>query len=250
MEGPQKCLTVRQSNFSHVQIHCACQWIMTLAPRILALAAVLNTWRVTNFEKSSFYHTNHTFLTSINVWLMVCSSINARIKKIWSPQNIILPRKCLGQKHTFRDSEITIFSPWQYPAWRAIGNLPPLAYIYISLYGIYIYPDSSRLNMTMPWAPSHFANVVWILHFPRTEVNAASEWLEFFGTGALFRYPLQTPGAHLCHQQHMRVIPQRRFSTFFSMILCSNKCRQWLSFRTPVDISFRPRLICCRRRAV
>ena len=81
IEQPQKAWLSDIPIFSHVQIHCACQWIMTLAPKILTLATVLNTWTVTNFQKSSFYHTNHTFLTSINVWMMDSSSINSRIKK-------------------------------------------------------------------------------------------------------------------------------------------------------------------------
>ena len=53
--------------FLHVQIHCACQCIMTLPPKILWPTALLNTWTIITFPKSSFYHTNHTFLTSINV---------------------------------------------------------------------------------------------------------------------------------------------------------------------------------------
>ena len=76
-----KGLTVRHCNFFHVQIHCACQWIMTLPPKILWPTALLNTWNIITFPKSSFYHTNHTFLTNINVWMMDFWSINTRIKK-------------------------------------------------------------------------------------------------------------------------------------------------------------------------
>lgn len=133
--------------------------------------------------------------------------------------------------------------------------LVPSNYIYIYVYIVYTY---IKIHQDWLWpcpGPLVILRILFesstFLELNWTELNAVSEWLEFFGTGALFRYPLQAPGAHLCNQQHMRVIPQRRFSTFFSnLILCSNKCRQWLSFRTPVDISFRPRLICCRRRAV
>ena len=39
-----KDLTVRHCNFFHVQIHCACQCIMTLPPKILWPTALLNTW--------------------------------------------------------------------------------------------------------------------------------------------------------------------------------------------------------------
>ena len=56
-----KGLTVRHCNFFHVQIHCPCQWIMTLPPKILWPTALLNTWNIITFPKPSFYHTNHTF---------------------------------------------------------------------------------------------------------------------------------------------------------------------------------------------
>ena len=127
-----KGLTVRHCNFFHVQIHCACQWIMTLPPKILWPTALLNTWNIITFPKSSFYHTNHTFLTNINVWMMDFWSINTRIKKISSAQNTILCREWLLQKLTFRHSEITIFNHSQYPTQRTFGEPPaPSVYIYI-----------------------------------------------------------------------------------------------------------------------
>ena len=110
--------------FFHVQIHCACQWIMTLPPKILWPTALLNTWNIITFPKSSFYHTNHTFLTNINVWMMDFWSINTRIKKNSSAQNTILCRKWLLQKLTFRHSEITIFNHSQYPTQRTFGEPP------------------------------------------------------------------------------------------------------------------------------
>ena len=129
-----KGLTVRHCNFFHVQIHCACQWIMTLPPKILWPTALLNTWNIITFPKSSFYHTNHTFLTNINVWMMDFSSINTRIKKISSAQNTILCREWLLQKLTFRHSEITIFNHSHNPTQRTFGE--PQA---PSVYNIYIY---------------------------------------------------------------------------------------------------------------
>ena len=127
-----KGLTVRHCNFFHVQIHCACQWIMTLPPKILWPTALLNTWNIITFPKSSFYHTNHTFLTNINVWMMDFWSINMRIKKILSAQNTILCKGWLLQKLTFRHSEITIFNHSQYPTQRTFGEPPaPSVYIYI-----------------------------------------------------------------------------------------------------------------------
>ena len=127
-----KGLTVRHCNFFHVQIHCACQWIMTLPPKILWPTALLNTWNIITFQKSSFYHTNHTFLTNINVWMMDFWSINTRIKKNSSAQNTILCREWLLQKLTFRHSEITIFNHSQNPTQRTFGEPPaPSVYIYI-----------------------------------------------------------------------------------------------------------------------
>ena len=127
-----KGLTVRHCNFFHVQIHCPCQWIMTLPPKILWPTALLNTWNIITFPKSSFYHTNHTFLTNINVWMMDFWSINTRIKKISSAQNTILCREWLLEKLTFRHSEITIFNHSQYPTQRTFGEPPaPSVYIYI-----------------------------------------------------------------------------------------------------------------------
>ena len=130
-----KGLTVRHCNFFHVQIHCACQWIMTLPPKILWPTALLNTWNIITFPKSSFYHTNHTFLTNINVWMMDFWSINTRIKKISSAQNTILCREWLLQKLTFRHSEITIFNHSQNPTQRTFGEPPaPSVYIYIHIH--------------------------------------------------------------------------------------------------------------------
>ena len=118
--------------FFHVQIHCACQWIMTLPPKILWPTALLNTWNIITFPKSSFYHTNHTFLTNINVWMMDFSSINTRIKKKSSAQNTILCREWLLQKVTFRHSEITIFNHSHNPTQRTFGEpQAPSEYIYM-----------------------------------------------------------------------------------------------------------------------
>ena len=131
-----KDLTVRHCNFFHVQIHCACQCIMTLPPKILWPTALLNTWTIITFPKSSFYHTNHTFLTSINVWRMDFWSIKARIKKISSAQNTILCREWLLQKLTFHHNEITISEHSQYPNPRTFGEPPaPTVYIYIYVPG-------------------------------------------------------------------------------------------------------------------
>ena len=108
---------------------------MTLPPKILWPTALLNTWNIITFPKSSFYHTNHTFLTNINVWMMDFWSINTRIKKILSAQNTILCREWLLQKLTFRHSEITIFNHSQYPTQRTFGEPPaPSVYIYICIY--------------------------------------------------------------------------------------------------------------------
>ena len=127
-----KGLTVRHCTFFHVQIHCACQWIMTLPPKILWPTALLNTWNIITFLKSSFYHTNHTFLTNINVWMMDFSSINTRIKNNSSAQNTILCREWLLQKLTFRHSEITIFNHSHNPTQRTFGEpQAPSVYIYI-----------------------------------------------------------------------------------------------------------------------
>ena len=105
---------------------------MTLPPKILWPTALLNTWNIITFPKSSFYHTNHTFLTNINVWMMDFWSINTRIKKISSAQNTILCREWLLQKLTFRHSEITIFNHSQNPTQRTFGEPPaPSVYIYI-----------------------------------------------------------------------------------------------------------------------
>ena len=130
-EQPQKAWLSDIAICSHVQIHCACRCIVTLAPKILWPKALLNAWTIMTFPKSSFYHTNHTFLASINVWMMDFSSINARIKKISSAQNTILCRKWLLQKLTFHHNEITIFEHSQYPTQRAFGEPPaPGVYIY------------------------------------------------------------------------------------------------------------------------
>ena len=134
-EQPQKAWLSDIAICSHVQIHCACQCIMTLAPKILWPTALLNAWTIMTFPKSSFYHTNHTFLTSINVWMMDFSSINARIKKTSSAQNTILCRKWLLQKLTFHHNEITIFEHSQYNTQRIFGEPPaPSVYIYIYIY--------------------------------------------------------------------------------------------------------------------
>ena len=143
-----KGLTVRHCNFFHVQIHCACQWIMTLPPKILWPTALLNTWNIITFPKSSFYHTNHTFLTNINVWMMDFSSINTRIKKISSAQNTILCREWLLQKLTFRHSEITIFNHSHNPTQRTFGE-PQAPSVHI-----YIEREREEIPRRMLWACS------------------------------------------------------------------------------------------------
>ena len=75
--------------------------------------------------------------------------------------------------------------------------LVPSNYIYICIYSIYIYQDSSRLIMTMPWAPSHFANFVWILHFPRTELN----WTQFLSDWSSLALE-RSSGTHCRHLVH------------------------------------------------
>ena len=131
-EQPQKAWLSDIAICSHVQIHRACQCIVTLAPKILWPTALLNAWTIMTFPKSSFYHTNHTFLASINVWMMDFSSINARIKQISSAQNTILCRMWLRQKLTFHHNEITVFEHSQYPTQRTFGEPPaPSVYIYI-----------------------------------------------------------------------------------------------------------------------
>ena len=150
--------------FFHVQIHCACQWIMTLPPKILWPTALLNTWNIITFPKSSFYHTNHTFLTNINVWMMDFSSINTRIKKISSAQNTILCREWLLQKLTFRHSEITIFNHSHNPTQRTFGEpQAPSVYIYIyhHIYS-YIYHHIYIYIYIQPVSPStlgHLSNL-------------------------------------------------------------------------------------------
>ena len=148
--------------FFHVQIHCACQWIMTLPPKILWPTALLNTWNIITFPKSSFYHTNHTFLTNINVWMMDFWSINTRIKKISSAQNTILCREWLLQKLTFRHSEITIFNHSQNPTQRTFGEPPaPSVYIYICIQYLH--------KHVFAWTrlPCHLLCHVWFLPCPR-----------------------------------------------------------------------------------
>ena len=150
-----KGLTVRHCNFFHVQIHCACQWIMTLPPKILWPTALLNTWNIITFPKSSFYHTNHTFLTNINVWMMDFWSINTRIKKNSSAQNTILCREWLLQKLTFRHSEITIFNHSQYPTQRTFGE-PPAPSVYIYPWWPFIIHDQKRrlwIFLRKKWSP-------------------------------------------------------------------------------------------------
>ena len=141
-EQPQKAWLSDIAICSHVQIHCACQCIVTLAPKILWPTALLNAWTIMTFPKSSFYHTNHTFLASINVWIMDFSSINARINKISSAQNTILCRKWLLQKLTFHHNEKKQFLNIHNILLKEPSvNLPPLAYIYIYsiLSGVYVF---------------------------------------------------------------------------------------------------------------
>ena len=138
-KNKHKRLDCQTLQFFHVQIQCACQCIMTLPPKILWPTALLNTWTIITFPKSSFYHTNHTFLKSINVWMMDFWSINARIKKISSARNTSLCREWLLQKLTFHHNEKTIFKHSQYPNQRTFGEPPaPSVYIYIHIFFIYI----------------------------------------------------------------------------------------------------------------
>ena len=141
-EQPQKAWLSDIAICSHVQIHCACQCIVTLAPKILWPTALLNAWTIMTFPKSSFYHTNLTFLARINVWMIDFPSSNARIKKISPAQNTILCRKWLLQKLTFHHNEITIFEHSQYPTQRTFGEPPaPSVYIYIYVLCVYTYVD-------------------------------------------------------------------------------------------------------------
>ena len=168
--------------FFHVQIHCACQWIMTLPPKILWPTALLNTWNIITFPKSSFYHTNHTFLTNINVWMMDFSSINTRIKKISSAQNTILCREWLLQKLTFRHSEITIFNHSHNPTQRTFGE--PQAP------SVYIYPTIHKGNHETPlkWtfpeitSPEAFWKA-WTFGVPKLPLRSipTRDFLEDFG---------------------------------------------------------------------
>ena len=132
-KNKHKRLDCQTLQFFHVQIHCACQCIMTLPPKILWPTALLNTWTIITFPKSSFYHTNHTFVTSVNVWMTDFWSINARIKKKSSAQNTILCEWLL-QKLPLHHNEITIFQHSQYPTQRTFGEPPaPSVYIYIHI---------------------------------------------------------------------------------------------------------------------
>ena len=49
-----KRLDCQTLQFFHVQIHCACQWIMTLPPKILWPTALLNTWNIIHFQNRHF----------------------------------------------------------------------------------------------------------------------------------------------------------------------------------------------------
>ena len=130
-----KGLTVRDcnlfscSNSLRLPVHCDTSFKNTVAH------STFERLDHHDISKSSFYHTNHTFLTTINVWMMDFSSINARIKKISSAQNTIPCRKWLLQKLTFHHNEITIFEHSQYPTQRTFGEPPaPSVYIYIYLH--------------------------------------------------------------------------------------------------------------------
>ena len=164
--------------FFHVQIHCACQWIMTLPPKILWPTALLNTWNIITFPKSSFYHTNHTFLTNINVWMMDFWSINTRIKKNSSAQNTILCREWLLQKLTFRHSEITIFNHSQNPTQRTFGE-PPAPSVYISLNGLvwiqlYSATEAHWNDAQMWWFPNPLASSAAPMRWPQAAMEESS----------------------------------------------------------------------------
>ena len=184
-----KGLTVRHCNFFHVQIHCPCQWIMTLPPKILWPTALLNTWNIITFPKSSFYHTNHTFLTNINVWMMDFWSINTRIKKNSSAQNTILCREWLLQKLTFRHSEITIFNHSQYPTQRTFGE-PPAPSVYIYIY-ISIYTCCHFCQSCMILDPQQTSNhgfglqLSWESAWNGESSGRAEHDSSFFGTHAV-----------------------------------------------------------------
>jgi len=56
--------------FYHVQIHCACQWIMTImtrAPKYIGANSTFEHLDSNKVWKSSFSHTNDAFLPNINV---------------------------------------------------------------------------------------------------------------------------------------------------------------------------------------
>ena len=136
-----KGLTVRHCNFFHVQIHCACQWIMTLPPKILWPTALLNTWKHHNISKIVILphksHVSHKYKCMNDGFL-----INQHAdQKISSAQNTILCREWLLQKLTFRHSEITIFNHSQNPTQRTFGEPPaPSVYIYIYYIHTSMYP--------------------------------------------------------------------------------------------------------------
>ena len=135
-----------------------------------------------NISKSSFYHTNHTFLTSINVWMMDFWSINARIKKNSSAQNTILCREWLLQKLTFHHNEITIFKHSQYPNQRTFGE-PPAPSVYICIYTWCI--SKHIITYTYTWYTC--IPVQWTLRL-------VNKW----STGCLVHHILQTHRNRRC----------------------------------------------------
>ena len=150
-----------------------CRCIMALPPKILWPTALLNTWTIITFPKSSFYHTNHTFLTSINVWTMDFWSINAQIKKNSSAQNTILCREWLLQKLTFHHNEITIFKHSQNCNQRTFGEPPaPSVYIYINICmylrqkqgGIFFFESNQNFLLWPHWGPQRPQVPKWALN--------------------------------------------------------------------------------------
>ena len=128
---------------SHVQIHCACQCVVTLAPKILWYTVAHSTFkRLDHHDISKIVilphksHVSHKYKCMNDGFF----TNNARIKKKSSAQNTILCRKWLLQKLTFHHNEITVFEnihnillkePWV--------NLPPLAYIYICFFDLCLF---------------------------------------------------------------------------------------------------------------
>ena len=160
-EQPQKACLSDIAICSHVQIHCACQCIVTLAPKILWPTALLNAWTIMTFPKSSFYHTNHTFLASINVWMMDFSSINVRIKKFRPRRTPFYVESDFFKNSRFTTTKEQFLKIHNILLKEPSVNLPPLAYIYIyvytcvGLYCIWLYIHSFDMSTYCMFLKEH-----------------------------------------------------------------------------------------------